>query len=91
MIKVRRFYHPLDFVQSPGNGIAVVTEIDMMGKASISFLQGLNPAQEKSAWWEQGELKILDSLPWLLSRLACHPFGEGKDEANRVYGLEGNT
>lgn len=75
---------PLDFVRTPKGAIAIITETGHNGdKASISFIG--ESASEKNAWWDDGELTIIDNLPSLLARNLCHPFGDGRKDALKCY------
>jgi hypothetical protein len=84
MIKLR----PLDFVRTPGGGIALVSEVNPSGDASITYLGGGNPSHEKNAWWYPHEgLVVLDSLPRLLAGMMHHPFGLNRDRGDRWFPL----
>jgi hypothetical protein len=79
---------PLDFVRTPKMGVAMVTETtvtDGKVRASISYIGGGNPTEEKNQWWEEHELQVLDNFPSLLSRNMAHPFGDGKIQALGSY------
>lgn len=79
-------YKPLDFVKTPCGNYAIITETNDIGKrCSIAFIGKENTDGERSAWWELGELEIIDSLPSLLARKLCHPFGTGRTDAARIY------
>ena len=80
----RKTLQPLDLVRTPKGAMALVTEINSSGCASLEYLGGGNPTQEKNAWWASG-LEVVDSLPHLLAVLAAHPFGDGKKAANVVF------
>lgn len=56
---------PLDIVRTPDGGIAVVTAVSERGVSSVHFLDG-NSKYEKSAWYEPGEITVVDSLPHIL-------------------------
>lgn len=76
---------PLDFVRTPKGAIALVTEISGSGTASLMYLGGGNPTHEKNAWWAEGSLEVIDSLPHLLAVMAAHPFGDGRRAADAVF------
>ena len=68
---------PLDFVLTPGHNMAVVTCVDpVSGDALIAFLDELHIVRTKNNigvetdkdWWEQNDLKVVGSLPSLLSK-----------------------
>lgn len=76
---------PLDFVRPniKKNKIGIITEISsnicndkIYYSASIEWIGGNN--ELKTAWWDEDEIKVVDSLPRLLSRELCHAFGTGK-------------
>ena len=76
----------LDFVKTPKGGIGFITETINNGtEASINYINGLNIANEKNAWWNEKELKVIDSLPRLIAFATCHPFGEGKEDVKKFY------
>lgn len=78
---------PLDFVKTPKGNIALVTETNEKGKqASITFIGCENPDNEQNAWWDDSELTVIDSLPYLLSRSTCHPFGSGESDSEHFFG-----
>jgi hypothetical protein len=80
---------PLDFVQTRMGSIALVTETHPPGnglprQASISFI---GPSQgEKSAWWDEDDLEVIDSLPRLLAAATLHPFGHGRADVETFFG-----
>lgn len=78
----------LDIVKTPKGGIAFVTETNSEGKsASITFISGLNIGHEHNSWWDESELIVIDSIPRMLAISMCHPMGEGRDDANKFFGL----
>ena len=79
---------PLDFVKTPKGGLAIIKEIGRNGDASIEYLKGMNPGQEHNAWWPLGSLVVIDSLPWILSRTMRHPFGNGAEQADAIFGVK---
>ena len=81
---------PLDIIRTPGGGLAVVTEVCSDGSASIEFLHGCNPADEKNAWWgDRDLLVVLDSIPRLLANAMAHPFGTNTKQGNRFFPIHG--
>jgi len=70
---------PLDIVQTPKGGIAMVTECSPaqpnlpLNRYSLDYI--LNPKHEHNAWWFEKDLKKLASIPVLIGRAMCHPFG----------------
>ncbi len=79
---------PLDFVKTPGGGIAIITEKNLSNNStdgseiasySIEFIKGCNPNNEHNAWWYDHQLIVIDTLPQLLARKLVHPFGSGKE------------
>jgi hypothetical protein len=78
----------LDIVRTPGGGVAFITETNNDGAdASITFINGLNPGHEKSAWWDKGKLEVIDSIPRMLAMATCHPFGHGGEDAEKFFGV----
>lgn len=78
----------LDFVKTPGGAIALVTEVNPDGTASITYLGGGNPSNEKNAWWRPDEgLVVVESLPRLLANAVPHPFGQNKYQGNFLFPL----
>lgn len=87
---------PLDFVKSREHDdmIGIITEIHTHKntkeieycECSITWI-GNNIYALKSAWWQISEIRIIDNLPNLLSRVLAHPFGEGKQYINQCYPL----
>lgn len=80
---------PLDFVKTPKGNIAIVKEISEIGygsgiSVSIEFLGGGNPSNERNAWWDASDLKVLDNLPSLLARNLAHPL-DGGELALKIY------
>ncbi len=80
---------PLDFVRTPEGAVALVTETNgpyngLGRQASITFI-GAHRG-EKSAWWDEDELVVIDSLPRLLAHCTAHPFGRGKVDVEKFFG-----
>ena len=85
-------FKPLDFVKTPKGAVAFITETnDGGGRCSIYFLGGGNPSGEKNAWWRLGDgLIVIDSLPLMLAMNTKHPFGSGRNDAIKAFGLHDN-
>lgn len=76
----------LDIVRTPKGSIGFIKETNNGGKtASIDFINGLNVANEHNAWWSEGDLEIIDSIPRMLADAMCHPFGSGSDDVKLFY------
>ena len=68
----------LDIVRTPKGAIGFITETNNNGKtASITFIGDTNKGREKNAWWDLGQLEVIDSIPKMLALATCHPFGQG--------------
>jgi len=79
---------PLDFVKTQKGNIALITEIeyfDGISQASIEFLEG--NVNERSAWWYENELEVINSLPLILSLSLCHQSGQGRENAENSFPL----
>ena len=81
---------PLDIVATPRDSVAMVTDVHEDGDCSIVFIYR-NPSHydpsdkregDKMAWWEHGQLRLLNSLPNLLSKAVKHPFGTSVNPYN---------
>ena len=89
-MKEKRELRPLDFVLTPKNNIALVTETHVTEsgiiQASIEFI---NPRHdyERNAWWNESELKVINTLPYILSKEMSHPFGNGHKKAKEHFGI----
>lgn len=81
---------PLDIVKTKKGALAIVQEISSDGSIAIEFIGASNAANEKNAWWDDGELTVIDSIPWILSRTMAHPFGDGHKQAKRIFGVKAN-
>jgi len=70
---------PLDIVRTPKGGIAVITETSLptenfkIPRHSIDYIT--NPGREHNAWWNDGDLTFLHSIPAILVSAMAHPFG----------------
>lgn len=75
---------PLDLVETPGGGLALVTEMSpandniKRNQYSITFLKGKNPNREHNAWWYEEQLTLVDSILTIIAEAMCHPFGNNK-------------
>lgn len=86
---IKRGIRPLDFVLTPKGNIALVDETngdDESVEVSITFI---NPEHggERNAWWREEELKIINSLPYILADGMRHPFGSGHITAKKHFGI----
>ena len=71
----------LDIVRTPKGAIGFITETNDNGqKASINFIGNTNKEGEHNAWWNLGELEVIDSIPKMIAMATCHPFGKGKED-----------
>jgi hypothetical protein len=79
-------YKPLDFVETPEGAVAIISNVDYEGKASIEFLYEPH-GDEPNAWWNPGMLEVINSLPRLLARMAAHPFSSngGAEALDRFF------
>ena len=86
---------PLDFVriknsvgqyyESCEKHVGLVTEVDGVGgSCRVEWLED-GGKYLRNAWWEQGELLKIDSLPNLLTRKLAHPFGQNREKADDFY------
>lgn len=75
----------LDIVKTPKGGIAFITETARSGSlASIDFIGGLNPKDERNAWWNKDELEVIDSIPKLLA-IALSQSDAGLKDAKEFF------
>lgn len=71
----------LDIVRTPKGAIGFITETNDNGQqASISFIGDTNKGGEKNAWWNLGELEVIDSIPKMIAMATCPPFGQGRED-----------
>ena len=89
MKKTKREIRPLDFVLTPEGNIALVKETNEDAesiKVSITFI---NPehGEERNAWWREEDLKVINSLPYILANGMRHPFGKGQITAKKHFGI----
>ena len=76
----------LDIVKTPLGGIAFITETtDGGNQASIDYIGNLNPGNERNAWWSDGELVVIDSIPKMIAMATCHPFGRGAHDVEKFF------
>lgn len=76
----------LDIVITPKGGIGFITETNDDGtKASVTFINSLNPKHEHNSWYTASELTVIDSIPRMLANAAAHPFGSGKNDVNKFF------
>ena len=86
---IKREIRPLDFVLTPEGNIALVDETnenDGLIEVSITFI---NPehGRERNAWWKEEDLKIINSLPYILADGMRHPFGKGYITVKKHFGI----
>ncbi len=75
---------PLDFVKTPGGGIALISETHDNGKeAMIKYIY--NPKNEHMAWWKEKELEVLISLSKFLASMTYQSFGRGAEDVNKFF------
>ena len=85
----KREIRPLDFVLTPKGNIALVNETNGDAgsiEVSITFI---NPehGEEYNAWWKEEDLKVINSLPYILANGMSHPFGRGYITAKKYFGI----
>ena len=80
---------PLDIVQTPKGGIAMVTECSPatenlnVHRYSVDYI--INLEHEHNAWWQENQLVKLTSIPVLVSKAMCHPFGGNSHFVNDIF------
>lgn len=77
---------PMDFVMpvNDTSNIGLVTETNGVGgSCSVTWLK--NPNSLCSAWWPQEDLKKVNNLANLLTKVCAHPFGNNQDVADEIY------
>lgn len=79
-------FKPLQFVRplAEPRAVGIIKEISKH-TCSVSWIG--NNYNQKSAWWSEPELEVIDSLPRILSRTMAHPFGTGETHVNEAYPL----
>ena len=85
----KREIRPLDFVLTPEGNIALVDETNGDAgsiEVSITFI---NPehGEEYNSWWKEEDLKVINSLPYILANGMRHPFGKGHITAKKHFGI----
>ena len=86
---IKREIRPLDFVLTPEGNIALVNETnENNGLIEISIIF-INPEhrEERNAWWKEEDLKVINSLPYILADGMRHPFGKGLITAKKHFGI----
>lgn len=79
---------PLDIVRTPKGGLAIVTECSFaddnwqINRYSINYIE--NPKNEHNAWWMEGDLTYLASIPIFIAEAMCHPFGNNKKDVKEI-------
>lgn len=86
---IKREIRPLDFVLTPEGNIALVDETNENNgliEVSITFI---NPehGKERNAWWKEEDLKVINSLPYILADGMRHPFGKGLITVKKHFGI----
>ena len=80
---------PLDIVRTPKGGIAMVSECSLadhslnINRYSIDFIT--NTENEHNAWYLENELEYLASIPILISKAMCHPFGNNARDVEKIF------
>ena len=75
---------PLDIVRTPKGAIALVTETNGY-TCCIAFFPHQVTTYEKNAWWENGQLKVLGSIPVMLANAVAHPLGTNQRQGNIYF------
>lgn len=79
----------LDIVRTESGSIGFIVETTNNGsKASINFIGNMRYDADRNAWYETGELTVIDSIPHLLAIAMCHPFGSGHKDADMYFNTE---
>ena len=85
----KREIRPLDFVLTPKGHLALVDETNGdTGSIEVSSTF-INPEHgvEYNAWWKEEDLKVINSLPYILADGMRHPFGKGQITAKKHFGI----
>lgn len=70
---------PLDFVMTEQGSFGMVSEVTKRdGSASVSWIYFVTP--EKTAWWSEKELTVVNNLPNVLAQNLVHPMGNGSSQ-----------
>ncbi len=83
----------LDFVRTPNGGVAIIIERSepingIQAQFSIEMLNGFK-TNEKTAWWVEEELVLIDSLPNLLSRIMAHKSSpSGRESVDKQFPIK---
>lgn len=76
----------LDIIKTLTGSIGFIKETDTGGQqAKVIFIKGLNEKKERSEWWSENELKVIDSIPRLIAMAMCHPDGDGKEDVKQFF------
>ena len=86
---IKREIRPLDFVLTPGGNIALVSETSEDNESILVAITFINPehGKERNAWWNEEDLKVINSLPYILADGMAHPFGKGQIIAKKYFGI----
>ena len=85
----RKMIKPLDIVRTPKGGIAMVSECSVASENynintySVDFI--INTEHEHNAWYLEKELEYLASIPILISKAMCHPFGNNAEDVEKIF------
>lgn len=79
----------LDIVRVSSGSIGFITETNNEFKsASVDFIKTLSKRNDKTAWYYESELEVIDSIPRLLAKAMAHPFGSGVGDAEKAFKTE---
>lgn len=89
MKKTKREIRPLDFVLTPEGNIALVNETNEDNGLINVDITFINPEHggERNAWWREEDLKVINSLPYILANGIRHPFGKGQITVKKHFGI----
>ena len=65
---------PLDFVRLPNGSVGMITEVSTTQGTHTASVRWIGGTENKCAWWDADEFKIIDNLADLLARELAHPF-----------------
>lgn len=75
----------LDIAITEKGSIVLITEVSESGDAAVEFIGPDN--DEKRAWWDEEELKIIDTLPLVLARMATAQGNSGIEIPPDYFGI----
>lgn len=82
---------PLDLVETPNGGLALVTEMSpasdnyKVNSYSLDFLPGRKRTGDYNAWWEESKLTYVCSIPAMLAQAMAHPMGNNAETAFDLF------